>query len=166
MSEENSLRFWVIPIVCGIGMMIFLSVVGINYVVHTVPLAEKQHQEILEMSCDEIEHFPSNAVLYTPTNRKLLSESTDGCAEATKAAKAKQNEILQEKLKDPNSVESLLKEFRQQSLLQSTFQDQYDFHHEESQKLFKDLTAANNKISDIQSHPNWPKVLERLNEEN
>jgi len=73
---------------------------------------------------------------------------------------------LQEKLKDPTSVESLLKEFKLQTLLQKTFQKDYDYHFEESHKLYQNLTDTNNKISEIQSHPNWSEVLKRLNDEN
>ena len=165
MSEENSLRFWIIPIVSLVCMIIFLAGVGINYTLNTVPLAEKQEQEIIRMNCEEIENFSSDIVLYTPATRQLFAESAEGCAEAKKAVQAKQNEILKEKLKDPTSTESLLKEFKKQSSVRDTLQQDYEYHFGESEKLHMELTDAKKKIAEIQSQDNWSEVQERLNAE-
>ena len=112
MSEENSLRFWIIPIISLVCISVFLTSVIVNHTLYITPLAEKQTQMITEMSCEEIENFSPDIVLYTPSTRQLFADSTEGCAEATKAVKAK--ELLKEKLKDPTSTESLLKEFKKQ----------------------------------------------------
>ncbi|QMU54881.1 MAG: hypothetical protein GKS07_08330 [Nitrosopumilus sp.] len=165
MSEENSLRFWIIPIVSMVCISVFLAGVIINHSLYTIPLAEKQAQEIAGMSCEEIENFSSDNVLYTPSTRQLFADSTEGCAEAAKAVKAKQNELLKEKLKDPTSTESLLKEFKKQSSLQDTLQKDYDHHFDESEKLYLELTDANNKIAEIQSQDNWSEVEKRLDAE-
>ncbi|MCH9659033.1 hypothetical protein K0U27_10185 [archaeon] len=165
MSEENSLRFWIIPVVSLVCMVIFLAGVGINHMLHTVPLAEEQEQEIMRMSCEEIENVSSDIVLYTPTTRQLFTESAEGCAEARKAVLAKQNELLKEKLKDPTSTESLLKEFKKQSALQDKIQPDYEYHLDESEKLRLELTDAKEKIAEIQSQDNWSEVQKRLDAE-
>ena len=165
MSEENSLRFWIIPVISLVCITVFLTGVIINHALYITPMAEKQTQMITEMSCEEIENFSSDIVLYTPSTRQLFADSTEGCAEATKAVKAKQNEILKEKLKDPTSTESLLKEFKIQSSLQHTLQKNYEYHFDESEKLYLQLTDANNKIAEIQSQNNWSEVEKRLDTE-
>ncbi len=165
MSEENSLRFWIIPVVSLVCMVIFLAGVGINYTLNTVPLAEEQKQQIMRMSCEEIENFSSDIVLYTPVTRQLFAESSEGCAEAKKAVQAKQNELLKEKLKDPTSTESLLKEFKKQSALQETLQPDYEYHLGESEKLHLELTDTKEKIAEIQSQDNWSEVQKRLDAE-
>lgn len=160
----DSLQFWIIPIVSGVIVVVLLGVVGIDYTLNTLPLAEKQQQDIMDMTCEEIKNFPNTTVLYTLSNRKLFTDSINGCNEIQKSLMAKQNELLQEKLKDPTSIESLLKEFKKQKVLQDIFQKEYDYHFEEYEKLYQNLTDTNNKISEIQSHPNWIAPNENTNE--
>ena len=52
--DEESLRFWIIPIVCIVAVLGIFSV-SLEYKVNTVfPNAELERMEIKNMSCDEI----------------------------------------------------------------------------------------------------------------
>lgn len=69
--EENSLHFWIIPIICVVGVIAVFSF-ALEYKVNTIfPNAELERQEIEKMSCPEILLKDSSNRYWTSENRKI-----------------------------------------------------------------------------------------------
>ena len=78
--EENSLHYWIIPIICLISVIAVFSF-AIDYKVNTVfPNAELERQEIKKMSCPEILLKDSSNDYWTSENRKIGKVKAISCS--------------------------------------------------------------------------------------
>ena len=78
--DEESLRFWIIPIVCIVAVLGIFSV-SLEYKVNTVfPNAELERMEIKNMSCDEITAKDSANDYWTSENSQIGKAKATSCA--------------------------------------------------------------------------------------
>ena len=78
--EEDSLRFWIIPILCLIGTMAIFSIT-MEYKINTIlPNAELERQEMKEMSCPEILQKDAASDYWTPENSKIGKAKAVSCS--------------------------------------------------------------------------------------
>ena len=78
--DEESLRFWIIPIVCFVGAMIMFSIT-LEYKINTIlPNAELERQEMQEMLCPEILQKDASNSYWTPQNSKIGREKAASCS--------------------------------------------------------------------------------------
>jgi len=77
--EEESLRFWIIPIVCMVIGIIFFSG-SLDYRYNTTfPNAELERQEIEEMDCSEIAKNESKHHYWSTENSELAKSKFLSC---------------------------------------------------------------------------------------
>ncbi|WP_016939260.1 MULTISPECIES: hypothetical protein [Nitrosopumilus] len=86
--EENSLRYWIIPIICIVVVM-GVFVVTMEYKINTVfPNAAAELEEIKKMSCPEIIAKDSANKYWTPKNSAIGKAKAISCSvpEETKSS--------------------------------------------------------------------------------
>ena len=77
--DEESLRFWAIPIVCLVSIM-FVFAFAVDYKVNTIfPNAELEIQEIKKMSCPEFLLKDSSNRYWTSENAKIGKAKAVSC---------------------------------------------------------------------------------------
>ena len=78
--DEESLRFWIIPIICIVTVVGIFSI-SLEYKVNTVfPNAELERLEMQNMSCEEIVAKDSANDYGTPENSAIGREKAASCA--------------------------------------------------------------------------------------
>ena len=78
--EENSLHYWIVPIVCMIAVIGIFSF-SIDYKVNTIfPNAELERQEIKEMSCPEILLKDASNRYWASENREIGKAKAISCS--------------------------------------------------------------------------------------
>ena len=77
--DEDSMRFWIIPILAIIGVAIMFSF-SLDHKYNTViPNAAIELDEIKEMSCIDLTKRNSMGSYWTPQNGKIAREKVDVC---------------------------------------------------------------------------------------
>ena len=77
--EEDSLHYWIIPIICIVAM-IGIFTVSLDYKVNTIfPNAALEIQEIKEMSCEEILLKDAANDYWTSENAEVGKAKAVGC---------------------------------------------------------------------------------------
>lgn len=149
--EEDSLRFWIAPILClVVGMGVFVVVV--EYTINTkIPNAVVELEELRKMSCDEIKAKESLNNYWSDENGKFGGDKADSCAAAEAAIKKAEKERLDKLLADPNSFESLSRDLIKFQGLYDSHKELYDFHSSEANILKQNVTDFENKINEINS---------------
>ena len=93
--DEESLRFWIIPIMCMVAVMgIFL--VTLEYKINTVfPNAELERLEIQKMSCEEIVAKDSANDYWTPETSAMGREKAAGCSKPKESESSGKNPFVE-----------------------------------------------------------------------
>ena len=77
--EESPLRYWIIPIICGISVVMILSF-GVDYKINTVyPNAIIEREELENMSCSEILSKNAGGNYWSKENAKIGNAKALGC---------------------------------------------------------------------------------------
>ncbi len=102
--EENSLRYWIIPIVSMIAVMgVIFPYILYHQTTVVFPNAVVELDEIKNMSCTEVTSRNALGSYWTPDNGKFARDKVEDCKDALKALKEKlriirNNATHQEKL--------------------------------------------------------------------
>ena len=149
--EEDSLRFWITPIVFLIvGFGIFAIVVEYNLNTK-VPNAVVELEEMRTMSCEEIESKNTKNRYWSLENRVFGDGKASSCADAAAAIKKAEQEKLDELLADPNSFESLTRDLKKFQDLYDSHSELYETHATQADILKTNVTDFENQINEINS---------------
>ena len=147
--EEDSLRFWITPIVCLVAVMGGFVVI-LEYQVNTAfPNAVAELEEMRKMSCDEIKSKNALNRYWSKENGAFGGDKADGCAAAEAAIKKAEKDRLDELLADPNSFESLSRDLIKFQGLYDSYQELYETHSSEAEILKHNVTDFENQINEI-----------------
>lgn len=79
--KEDSLQFWIIPIICLVIVgVFFIGVLGYQFNVE-FPNAEQELDELYKMSCEQIMIKESTDKYWTVDNREFGREKAKNCIE-------------------------------------------------------------------------------------
>jgi transposase-like protein len=149
--DEDSLRFWIAPILCMVvGMGVFVGVVEYNTNTK-MPNAAAELEEMRTMSCEEIKAKDSLNNYWTSDNREFGGDKMSGCAAAEAAIRKAENDRLDKLLEDPNSFESLSRDLIHFQGLYDSYQELYEMHSSEAEILKHNVTDFENQINEINS---------------
>ena len=81
MFQENSIHFWLIPIVCFIAVFFLVLPPLYEHYTVTIPEAKEDLEIIRTMSCDGIRMLTAENYVSVPENRKYLRDTLEKCAE-------------------------------------------------------------------------------------
>ncbi|QLH10837.1 hypothetical protein [Nitrosarchaeum sp. AC2] len=149
--EEDTLRFWIIPIICLVAVM-GLFVIILSYQFNTaMPNAAIELEEMRKMSCDEIKAKDALNRYWSKDNSKYGKDKVGGCVAAELAITNAEKEKLDKLLADPNSLESLTRDLKKFQDLYDSHKELYDYHLSETKMLNQNVTDFENKINEINS---------------
>lgn len=136
-------------------ILVMVAIVGgfMAYHEYTVirPQAVAQHDYIQSLSCDQILSFPTTTPLYSKDNRQLLTEKTEKCTEARQLEAQKEKERLDALLADPNSFESLSREYERLTESLAEAKVRYENLTNQTLALQEQITEYENRISEIET---------------
>lgn len=148
--EEDSLRFWIIPIICFVVVMgIFVVILEYNFNTK-MPNAEIELAEMQTMTCPEIEAKLEINQFWSMENGAFAREKGQGCADAAAAIRKAEKEKLDKLLADPNSLESLTRDLEKFQKEYDAFKKDYEIHSSQAAILKQNVTDFENKINEIQ----------------
>ena len=149
--EEDSLRFWIIPIICFVVIGgVFVIILDYNFNVK-YPNAVIELEEMKKMTCPEIKDKVAKNKYWSLENGDFGREKAQGCSEATAAIKKAEKEKLDKLLADPNSLESLTRDLDKFQKLYDSHKEEYDFHASQAAMLKQNVTDFENKLNEINS---------------
>ena len=149
--EEDSLRFWIIPIICFVAFgIIFAAILDYTFNVK-IPSAVVEQAQMKEMSCDEIGVKVSKNLFWSTENEKYAKDRVKACSDAKAAIRKAEQDKLDKLLADPNSLESLTRDLEKSEKLYDTFKEEYALHSSKAEILKQNVTDFENKINEIKS---------------
>jgi len=94
--EEESLRFWIIPIICMVAAMGVIFPFMINHQITIVhPNAAIEIDEIKKMTCEELKTRNALGSYWTSTNGEFARDKVQRCIDAEKEYKSQLSKIRQ-----------------------------------------------------------------------
>ena len=149
--EEDSLRFWIIPIICFVATAgIFVVILDYNYNVKR-PNAIIEFAEMEKMNCTEMRSKLGTNLFWSMDNAKFAREMVQACSDAEAAVRKAEQDKLNKLLADPNSFESLSRDLERFQKLYDSHKEEYDFHSTQADILKHNVTDFENKINEINS---------------
>jgi len=149
--EEDSLRFWIIPIICFVAVGgIFVVILDYNINVKG-PNAVIEFAEMEQMSCSDIESKVAQNLFWSMVNEQYARDKVKSCSDAQAAIRKVEQDKLNKLLADPNSLESLTRDLENFQKLYGTHKEEYDFHSTQADILKHNVTDFENKINEINS---------------
>lgn len=149
--EEDSLRFWIVPVVfLIIGFGIFAIVAEYNFNVK-MPNAAAELEEMRSMSCDEIKAIDSVGRYWSKENQAFGNEKAESCQVAEAAIKEKEKKRMDKLLADPNSFESLSRDLKKFQELYESNQELYETQSSEVEILKQNVADFENQINEIKA---------------
>lgn len=114
------------------------------------PQAIAQNEYLQSLTCEQIESFPPTTPILSKENRHLFTERIESCTEARQLAAQKEKEKLDALLADPNSFESLSREYER--ITQSLDESKVRFENLTNQTLVleQQIIEYENRISEIE----------------
>lgn len=125
----------------------------------TQPKADAQLKHIQTLTCEQVLSFPSNTPMYSKENRIVLNEKNEQCTKAKQLEAQKEKERLDALLADPNSYESLSREYLKLTESLPELQNKYDTLKNETSILQEKITNATTRLSQVKEKMNengWP----------
>lgn len=145
-----------IAVVTLVGVGIIAGFIAYHDQTEIQPKAEAQYMYLQTITCEEVSSFPSSATLYSKENRILLNEKTKACTEAKQAKAQKEKERLDALLADPNSYESLSREYAKLKESLEESQTRYEMLQNETGILQENITQYESRIAEIREKIDIP----------
>lgn len=162
--EEESLRFWIIPIVCIVlvgGLFGFMVVQKINV---EIPNSIIEQSQMQAMSCNEIKAKDATGLYASLENSRIGRDKIAACNEADAALKKAEQDRLTKLLADPTSFESLSRDLKKFQEQYDSFKEKYETHASETAILKQNMTDFESKLSQTkeQLESMYPQKLAEL----
>ncbi len=138
-----------VAVIILVGVGIIAGFIAYHDHTEIQPKAEAQYLYLQTITCEEVSSFPSSTTLYSKENRILLNEKTKTCTEAKQREAQKEKERLDALLADPDSFESLSREYAKLKESLEESQTRYDVLQNETDILQEKIAEYENRIAEI-----------------
>lgn len=138
-----------VAVITLVGVGIVAGFIAYHDHTEIQPKAEAQYLYLQTITCEEVSSFPSSTTLYSKENRILLNEKTKTCTEAKQREAQKAKERLDALLADPDSFESLSREYAKLKESLEESQTRYDILQNETGILQEKIAEYENRIAEI-----------------
>ena len=138
--DEESVQFWIIPVVCMIAVAGIFGGLLVYQNILIPPKAEIEYLEIKQMNCNNIKEKNTTGAFWSDLNRITALMMIEKCDADDQAIIQAEKDRLEKLLADPNSDESLQQDLKKFQGLYNSFKEQYDFHSGEASILIQNVT--------------------------